>query len=739
MKSGLVSVNTARQVNVAQPKTTVNAARPMSYLSKIAHSTVKRPIQKNTAFTNSNVTQKVNTIRSKTVNTARPKAVVSAVLGNRVNAVKASAWNMSYLTDYEEIDERYVAFGGNPKRGKITRKGTKDETSGILKSFIKRIENLVDHKVKVIRCDNEAEFKNREINQFCEMKEVVNTSCYVQNRVFVVKPHNKTPYELFHGRTPTLSFMRPFGCLVTILNTKDHLGKFDCKADEGFFIGYSLNSKAFRVFDSRTRIVEENLHIRFSENTPNVVSSGPDWIFDIDALTRTMNYELLVAGTQFKGFIGTKESDNADLKSSQVDRFKPSSDNIKNVDKDPSKGSECKDQKKQNTVNSTNNVNTVSSTINVVGTNELPFDPDMPALGDIGTFNFSNEDEDDGEMHDMNNLEITIQVSPTPTTRIHKDHHLDQVIGDLDSAIQTRNIPASRPPPPATTPPSPENFSGELFSANPKRLPVSRSIRSPTPLSLTRHLHQHHCHHRTPPPPSTSPPLPSPHLHTETTPQPLPPIHHTTPLPPPLLLQPPTPQPLSTIYTIPTSYPPPPNAIVTAITTVTSPSLSHRHCRTPLGMFVSGFIKKGSRSVWLVVLQPKRRFVWGGQQLKEGRFCWCRTATSGGDSVVGFIFCSQQLGAFGCCVTTMRACLFLELLTDLEVVVLGVSGFVNDWCRLGCVWVAATTMFLFSAVGCLFGVTADLGAFGFVETGQSAFGLVSIEKGAFVCEFWQPH
>ncbi|GJR41912.1 retrovirus-related pol polyprotein from transposon TNT 1-94 [Tanacetum coccineum] len=146
--------------------------------------------------------------------------------------------NMSYLTDYEEIDGGYVAFGGNPKGGKITGKctiktATKDETRGILKSFITRIENLVDHKVKVIRCDNGTEFKNREMNQFCEIKEAVNTACYVQNRVLVVKPHNKTPYELFHDRTPTLTFMRPFGCPVTILNTKDHLGKFDGKADEG--------------------------------------------------------------------------------------------------------------------------------------------------------------------------------------------------------------------------------------------------------------------------------------------------------------------------------------------------------------------------------------------------------------------------------------------------------------------------------------------------------------------------
>ncbi|GJY41857.1 putative ribonuclease H-like domain-containing protein [Tanacetum coccineum] len=93
--------------------------------------------------------------------------------------------------------------------------------------------------------------------------EVVNTACYVQNRVLIIKPHNKTPYELFLGRKLTISFMRPFGCHVTILNTIDHLGKFDGKADEGFFVGYSTNSKAFRVFNSRTRIVEENLHVQF--------------------------------------------------------------------------------------------------------------------------------------------------------------------------------------------------------------------------------------------------------------------------------------------------------------------------------------------------------------------------------------------------------------------------------------------------------------------------------------------
>ncbi|GJT65943.1 hypothetical protein Tco_1017423 [Tanacetum coccineum] len=154
-----ILVNTTRQVNIAHLKTIVNTARPMSYLSNIAHSTVKRPIHKNTAFKNSNINQRVNTVRGKKFNTASLKVVVNAVKGNNFNAVKASAcwvWkskhkvldhgnpqidlqdkgvidsgcsrhmtgNMSYLTDYEEIDGGYVAFGGNPKGGKITGKCT---------------------------------------------------------------------------------------------------------------------------------------------------------------------------------------------------------------------------------------------------------------------------------------------------------------------------------------------------------------------------------------------------------------------------------------------------------------------------------------------------------------------------------------------------------------------------------------------------------------------------------------
>ncbi|GKC00978.1 retrovirus-related pol polyprotein from transposon TNT 1-94 [Tanacetum coccineum] len=141
--------------------------------------------------------------------------------------------------------------------------------------------------------------------------EAVNTACYVHNRVLVTKPHNKTPYELLHGRPPSISFMRPFGCPVTILNTLDPLGKFDGKADEGFLVGYSINSKAFRVFNTRTRKVEENLHINFFENKPNVAGSGPKWLFDYNSLTKSMNNQPVTAGNQTNKNACIKDNVNA--------------------------------------------------------------------------------------------------------------------------------------------------------------------------------------------------------------------------------------------------------------------------------------------------------------------------------------------------------------------------------------------------------------------------------------------
>ncbi|KAJ9535627.1 hypothetical protein OSB04_un001233 [Centaurea solstitialis] len=215
---------------------------------------------------------------------------------------------------------------------------TKDETSGLIKPFVTRVENKTNLRVKVIRSDNGTEFKNADLNSFCEEKgierqysaprtpqqngvaerrnrtlieaartmladsklpitfwaEAVNTACYVQNRVLIVKSKGKKPYELFEKKKPYIGFVQPFGCPCTILDTKTHLGKFESKSDDGFFVGYSSQSKPLRVFNSSTRIIEESDNVKCNENTPNIPGSGPNWLFDIDSLTNSLNMSYTV-------------------------------------------------------------------------------------------------------------------------------------------------------------------------------------------------------------------------------------------------------------------------------------------------------------------------------------------------------------------------------------------------------------------------------------------------------------
>nr|GEU90656.1 hypothetical protein [Tanacetum cinerariifolium] len=224
--------------------------------------------------------------------------------------------------------------------------------------------------------------------------------------------------------------------------SENHLGKFEEKADEGFFIGYSTNSKAFRVFNSRTRIVEENLHVTFSENTPNIAGSRRNWLFDIDALTKSLNYKPVVAVNQSNGSAGTQACDN-EGKEEKKDAEDPGNEDS-NV---PSTKEPRVNQEKDAYVNNTNNINTVSPTDDAVGIKDnivnenivygCADDLNMPALEEIIRFSYA-ENDDVGA--DMNNLDIYFQVSHVPTTRIHKDHPLNQVIGNVQSAIQTRSM-----------------------------------------------------------------------------------------------------------------------------------------------------------------------------------------------------------------------------------------------------------------------------------------------------------
>jgi hypothetical protein len=190
---------------------------------------------------------------------------------------------------------------------------TKDQTFQTLKEFMALIENQLNKKIKGIRCDNGTEFKNANLIELCGLKgikrdysnprtpqqngvverknrtlieaarsmladsklptifwtEAVGTACYVLNRVLITKPHNKTPYELLTGKKPTIEYLKPFGCQVTILNTSDHLGKFEEKAAEGYIVGYSAHNKAYRVYNLAAKKIEETLNLKFLEGNEN--------------------------------------------------------------------------------------------------------------------------------------------------------------------------------------------------------------------------------------------------------------------------------------------------------------------------------------------------------------------------------------------------------------------------------------------------------------------------------------
>ena len=105
--------------------------------------------------------------------------------------------------------------------------------------------------------------------------EAVNTANFVLNRCLIRPILKKTPYELFKGRNPNISFFKPFGCTCFVHNNgKDNLGKFDARSDEGIFLGYSLNSRAYRVFNKRTKIVEESIHVVFDKSNNGTLSES---------------------------------------------------------------------------------------------------------------------------------------------------------------------------------------------------------------------------------------------------------------------------------------------------------------------------------------------------------------------------------------------------------------------------------------------------------------------------------
>nr|GEW26702.1 retrovirus-related Pol polyprotein from transposon TNT 1-94 [Tanacetum cinerariifolium] len=573
-QSKLVLNTAARPVSTTLPNLPMTQARHAYRVITKSNSPIRRHLPRSPSSKNSNSPPRVTAAKALVGNpqqALKDKGVIDSGCSRHMTG------NMSYLSNFEELNGGYVTFGGNPKGGKITSKG-KIKTGKLdfdnvyyvkeLKFNLFSVSQMCDKKNSVLFTDTEwlvlshdfklpdesqvllrvprennmynVNFKNivpsgdliclfakatidesnlwhrrlghisfKTINKLVKgnlvrglptkvfendnscvackkgkmallrgktgpllrllelcwqihfsipfWAEAVNTACYVQNRVLVTKPHNKTPYELLHGRTPSIGFMRPFGRPVTILNTLDHLGKFQGKVDKGFFVGYSVCSKAFRVFNSRTCIVQETLHVNFLENKPNVAGAGPTWLFDIDSLSGTMNYHPVSVENQPNSSVGFQNTLDAEKAGEEVTQtyvlfpvwdlnaeFEECSNNSSNG---VNAASSMVPTVRHNFINNTNIFsaagpsNTTVSPINeqssFIDASTSSYDSVMPELEELTYF----DDEDAvGAEVDINNLESLIPVSTIPTTRIHKDHPISQIIGDLSLTTQTRSM-----------------------------------------------------------------------------------------------------------------------------------------------------------------------------------------------------------------------------------------------------------------------------------------------------------
>nr|GEW51230.1 putative ribonuclease H-like domain-containing protein [Tanacetum cinerariifolium] len=427
---------------------------------------------------------KVNVVKGVKGNWGNPQHALKdkGVIDSRCS--RHMTGNMSYLSDFEAINGGYVAFGRNLKGGKIKSKGKirtgKLDFDGVY--FVKEIKfnlfsvsQICEKNNSVLFTDTEcivlsSDFKLSDENHVCGMKgikrefsvartpqhngiaerknrtlieaartmladsllpipfwaEAVNTALYLQNRVLVTKPHNKTSYELLLGRTPSIGFMRPFGCPVTILNTLDPIGKFDRKADEGFLVGYSVSG------------------------------GGRTWLFDIDTLTKSMKYQPVTAGNQPNSSADPHNTDDDatfEFKKPKFEVEKPESEvhvspssSAKTYKHDDKTKREAKGKSPVELSTRFSNLSQEFENFSDNSFNEvIAASTPVPAVGQISTnstntfsaaaledITYSDDEEDVGAEADFTNLETTLTVSPIPTTRVHKDHPMQKVWVQVD-------------------------------------------------------------------------------------------------------------------------------------------------------------------------------------------------------------------------------------------------------------------------------------------------------------------
>nr|GEY92914.1 hypothetical protein [Tanacetum cinerariifolium] len=438
-----VPITAIRPISTDVPKTNVTRPKQVKPIVTKLNSPTKRHTNRSPSLKVSNSPLKFTAVLAPVVSAAqgmhgkwewKPKCLVLDHCASMTlkrfdyNDALGRSKNMSYLSNFEELNGGYVAFGGNPKGGKISGKG-KIKTGKLdfddvyfvkeLKFNLFSVSQMCEKKNSVLFTDTKClilslDFKLPDESHV--LLRVLRENNMYNNRVSVTKPHNKTSYELLHGRTLSIGFMRPFGYPVTILNTLDSLGK---EIDQQYVLfpvwssGFTnpQNTNRDAAFDEKESEFDE----KKPESKVNVSSSS-------SAQSKKQDDKTKKEAKEFEDF-----SNNSINEVNAVGTLVPTVGQISpNI---------------TNTFSAAGPLNAAASTTHgksaCIDASQLPDDLDMPELEDI---TYSDDKDDVGVEADFNNLETSITVSLIPTTRVHKDHPVTQIIGDLSSATQTRSM-----------------------------------------------------------------------------------------------------------------------------------------------------------------------------------------------------------------------------------------------------------------------------------------------------------
>nr|GEU36485.1 ribonuclease H-like domain, reverse transcriptase, RNA-dependent DNA polymerase [Tanacetum cinerariifolium] len=439
-KSKLVPINAGRPVTAVAPKPHVTRPRQAKTVVTKPHLTPRRHINRSPSPKASNFPPKVTTTKAPMVNVVKgvqgkwewkPKCPILDHICHNTSAsmtlkrfdyndaLRRSKSGISSLAPLEVVRMGMGYYPGDLAACCLGKRGKRDKSlkCSLLVPVVRKNMTLIE-AARTMLADS--------FLPIPFWAEAVDTACYVQNRVLVNKPQNKSPYEFLLGRTPSIGFMRPFGCHVTILNTLDPLGKFDRKVDEGFLVGYS-NTDGDAAFEVKKpefegRKPESEVYVSLSSSAQTKKHN--------DKTKRQAKGKSLVESS-----IGYRNlsAEFEDLFDNNINEINAAGSLV------PAIG--------QIFTNSTNTFSDAGPSNTAVrpthgkslyvDTSQYPDDPNMPELEDITYF---DDEEEVGAEADFTNLETTITVIPIPTTRVHKDHHVTQIIGDLSSATQTRSM-----------------------------------------------------------------------------------------------------------------------------------------------------------------------------------------------------------------------------------------------------------------------------------------------------------